>query len=265
MSEAEGPPYSRRRQDRERRAEDRERSDRDAKQREGDSATFNAILEEIRGYRAEQNESEPKKIRIERVAAVAAIIAAALSLGSLVAFIILTLKTDSTADKALRISIQQVLDSENTQRAFVIQPSFSGPEIFNFGDGKTMSRYTFEWENSGATAALHFRANVMCVHVPFEITDGRETILWQIKAAYEATYLGPKETADIGNCSIRDDLMKDLAVHRQYFYLAARADYLDIFGHPHVMKDCSEIIFQPNSVTDFATCPGFPCTDKDCQ
>ncbi len=77
-------------------------------------------LQKRYGYRAEQNESEPKKLAIDRVAAFAAILALIVSAGNLFAYYHLTSIANKTAaDRALKIQASQLQMAQVDERPWL--------------------------------------------------------------------------------------------------------------------------------------------------
>jgi hypothetical protein len=150
-------------------------------------------------------------------------------------------------------------------------------------NGITMRTLPVTWENSGNSPTRDLVVKLYCV--PPQLNAVKNPITVPVQPPLEVRLLlGPKQTTWGGACNYPAaalDLVKDKGYH---LYIAAVADYFDIFDAPHKTEACFEVINLTGTYVNITKAPtgsfedvdvipqwqfttncGRNCADKECE
>lgn len=287
MSDTNEPDYIKRRKQREYDAHERDSANRDAQERNNHASAINALVEEVRSYRRDQKSSEPKKLSVDKTAAVAAVIAAILSFGSLIAFICLSIRADHTVKN---VSERQLRQEHILQRAFINVTTLRIEEIDDKAGHPQYWKVTPVVENAGATATrgMIFFSGLMkdeTAILPFvKRLDPDETEIQFASGIRHTAALGPHATIAEDTYIITPKERQDIDAQNLKIFIIGETRYWDIFDNvvPHETKFCFRLFgnigntgsqslygMQRETLTTVnglsaRTCFKNNCTDGDC-
>jgi hypothetical protein len=170
------------------------------------------------------------------------------------------------------------------ERAFVfLKLPGDGWQKAQITNGRTMRTLPVTWENSGNSPARDLVVKLYCVPPQPNAVKNPITVPGQPPLDVRLL-LGPKQTTWGGACNYPAaalDLIKDKGYH---LYIAAVADYFDIFDAPHRTEACFEVINFTGTYGNIAKAPtgsfedvdmipqwqfttscGRNCADKECD
>jgi hypothetical protein len=149
------------------------------------------------------------------------------------------------------------------ERAFVfLKLPGDGWQKAHIANGITMRTLPVTWENSGYSPTRDLVVKLYCVPPQLNAVKNPITVLGQPPLEVRLL-LGPKQTTWGGGCNYTAaglDLVKDKGYH---LYIAAVADYFDIFDEPHKTEACFEVINLTGTYVNIAKAPTGSFEDVD--
>jgi hypothetical protein len=182
-----------------------------------------------------------------------------------------------TLDQQARIMDRTDETFRAGERAFVfLKLPGDGWQKAQINNGVTMRALPVTWENSGNSPTRDLVIKLYCVPPQPNAVKNPITVFGEPPLGVRLL-LGPKQTTWVGTCNYTAaalDLVKDKGYH---LYIAAAADYFDIFDAPHKTEACFEVINLTGTTTgsfedvniilqwQFTTSCGRNCTDEECK
>lgn len=277
MSSTNEPDYVRRRKDRDQKEQTANSASGDRKKWGDIVVSLRAALKEIIRSRAAQESANAKKNAEENklaaptwLGAKAAIVAVIVAAISVAAFIYVSLQTDSTAQRALDISAQQLRETEAAQRAFIFYVENKVTPI-TYDDGRQAMLITPQWQNSGDTPSKNLMYEIYC---------GQDSSKFDFTKKGSFRYmLGPKQISSGGSCTlIPPSQFARKSGKIGSFFIGGKARYFNVFDtkHPRITEFCLNLpIVQAYSQTTgklelrvgmdgIDYCPTHNCADDEC-
>jgi hypothetical protein len=158
------------------------------------------------------------------------------------------------------------------ERAYVFPAhNVAGWQAGQIKNGVIYRSFPAVWENSGTSPTRDLVAALYCPEV--QSLPERNPIKLLNKPSATFTLLpGPKQTTWSGACDIAAPNLKLVRDNGYHLYIAATANYFDIFDEHHHTETCFEIGDITGDLDDIKATPQFAyrncgrnCADKECN
>jgi hypothetical protein len=158
------------------------------------------------------------------------------------------------------------------ERAFVfLTHNGAGWQQAKMIDGEIVRLFPVVWENSGNSPTRNLVVELYCLPL-WPLTTGNPTTLPTKPTLREKRLLGPKQTIWGGACNYPTSLLNLVKANGYHLYIAATADYYDIFDKHHWTEACFELINLSGTFEDLNVFPahginncGRNCADEECE
>lgn len=158
------------------------------------------------------------------------------------------------------------------ERAYVFPAhNVAGWQAGYIKNGIVFRGFPVVWENSGNSPTMDLVAELYCPDLQPRPENNPIKLLHKPPVTVKLL-LGPKQTIWGGPCDTPASTLKLVRDNGYHLYIAATADYFDIFAVHHHTETCFEIVNITGDVDDIKITPqsqftncGRNCADKECD